>query len=144
MEQYSCSERTATLVIRALLRDNEAFPLAKVRIGGTKYTGVKPLSYDQQVLKAMGGKQWFVQDLAYAMNMSRHFMDKQLAKMLDAGLVGKIPSGKHPQHFYWFAKEVAEPTGEIVALSEKETRELMRLVSNQWKGTWLQGMEAVL
>lgn len=93
----------------------------------------------RDIINVMGSESWFQKDVAVAINRGRNIVRTMMQSMHQRGLLKRV----HFKHQFYLYSVVYQAGADWKPECE-DAEALRQLVAQQWRGSWLQGMEAVL
>lgn len=135
-DRYKCTQRTATLVLSALVREGKAYRQRKTG-NGTLYADYPAETVAESILRVMGDKQWSANELSDFIGATYSAVNTALFDLERRGRVTKTPYQKR----FWRWNLAQDVCDAFVPEADDGLKDLM---ANAWRGTPWQGMECVL
>lgn len=133
-------EKRFKAIVASMVRRGDIYE--SDRVGRSTLLGTKPFkSTESIILDALKAKPQSALALAKRLDRSHSNVCDMLARMERHGIVRYALNANKIR--IWHFRE-APAQKEQVFVSAKARDDLVKMVRNQWRGTWLQGMEAVL
>lgn len=133
-------EKRFKIIVSAMIRRGDIYE--SDRVGRSTLLGTKPFkSTESIILDALKAKPQSALALAKRLDRSHSNVCDMLSKMESRGIV-RYAINANQVRIWHFREDLAQK--EQVFVSAKARDDLVKMVRNQWRGTWLQGMECVL